>query len=463
MDWNHKDPLQWDWENSALFNGKEDEISKSTGENGWKAEVGVISNSSVYSSGSGTFCISDLGNCSSKSSISVSVGSSPKVGNNISEVNFEAAEVLIDNQNNNNEFDQENVTQPSPILVGRASAAEPPIGLKLGKRTYFENFGAANIKTTSVSMTKPAASVKRSRGGHQAIQLSYCQVEGCCVDLAAAKDYHRKHRVCESHSKSPKVIVSGLECRFCQQCSRFHDLSEFDQRKRSCRRRLSDHNARRRKPQPDSITFTSSGFSSSSYDERQQMNFFLNLAPYSHSRGSTSSLWGDSRGFSLSVKKGSWINSTKVSVDGQLSIPNLSNTVSAPRDDYNKMISFKSIANEVLNQGLEASVSASNMNGAPDLRRALSLLSSDSWAPPCSEKSSTIVQFASSGPAVGSHPPNLVMESEPECWPYDHFLADQALNFRLIGSQVHDYNNLNRPPYENPLFEANGQFLEFKT
>lgn len=35
---------------------------------------------------------------------------------------------------------------------------------------------------------------------------------------------------------------------------RFHLLSEFDEGKRSCRRRLDGHNRRRRKTQPDVIT-----------------------------------------------------------------------------------------------------------------------------------------------------------------------------------------------------------------
>lgn len=33
--------------------------------------------------------------------------------------------------------------------------------------------------------------------------------------------------------------------------SRFHPLSEFDEGKRSCRRRLAGHNRRRRKTQPE--------------------------------------------------------------------------------------------------------------------------------------------------------------------------------------------------------------------
>jgi hypothetical protein len=48
-----------------------------------------------------------------------------------------------------------------------------------------------------------------------------CQVEGCGLDLSRVKDYHRKHRVCEAHTKSPRVIVAGQERRFCQQCSRW--------------------------------------------------------------------------------------------------------------------------------------------------------------------------------------------------------------------------------------------------
>ena len=47
-----------------------------------------------------------------------------------------------------------------------------------------------------------------------------CQVEGCNVVLANAKEYHKRHKVCEMHSKALKVIVLGTEQRFCQQCSR---------------------------------------------------------------------------------------------------------------------------------------------------------------------------------------------------------------------------------------------------
>ncbi|OMP00897.1 Transcription factor, SBP-box [Corchorus olitorius] len=81
-----------------------------------------------------------------------------------------------------------------------------------------------------------------------------CQVDNCKEDLSGAKDYHRRHKVCEVHSKATKAPVGQQMQRFCQQCSRFHPLSEFDEGKRSCRRRLAGHNRRRRKTQPEDVT-----------------------------------------------------------------------------------------------------------------------------------------------------------------------------------------------------------------
>ncbi|XP_047170547.1 squamosa promoter-binding-like protein 3 isoform X2 [Vigna umbellata] len=78
-----------------------------------------------------------------------------------------------------------------------------------------------------------------------------CQAEKCNADLHEAKQYHRRHKVCECHAKAQVVLVHGTKQRFCQQCSRFHELSEFDDAKRSCRRRLAVHNERRRKNSSD--------------------------------------------------------------------------------------------------------------------------------------------------------------------------------------------------------------------
>lgn len=92
---------------------------------------------------------------------------------------------------------------------------------------------------------------KRYRPSSPGAQFPSCQVDDCKADLRLSKDYHRRHKVCESHSKAAKAQVAHQLQRFCQQCSRFHPLAEFDEGKRSCRRRLAGHNRRRRKTQPD--------------------------------------------------------------------------------------------------------------------------------------------------------------------------------------------------------------------
>lgn len=64
---------------------------------------------------------------------------------------------------------------------------------------------------------------RRLSGGSGGSSSSHrsCQVEGCNADMADAKPYHRRHRVCEYHAKAAVVVVAGLSQRFCQQCSRF--------------------------------------------------------------------------------------------------------------------------------------------------------------------------------------------------------------------------------------------------
>ncbi|KAL9454235.1 hypothetical protein AB3S75_009767 [Citrus x aurantiifolia] len=91
------------------------------------------------------------------------------------------------------------------------------------------------------------SSSKKKKGSSGGSGLRSCQVDKCAADLSDAKQYHRRHKVCEVHAKAQVVLMGGIRQRFCQQCSRFHELSEFDETKRSCRRRLAGHNERRRK------------------------------------------------------------------------------------------------------------------------------------------------------------------------------------------------------------------------
>ncbi|MBA0823753.1 hypothetical protein Goarm_020459, partial [Gossypium armourianum] len=271
MDWNAKTPLQWDWENLMMLNATPTEIPRKLRPEEWDIDgEGGMNSGSFYSSGaaggsggSG----SDLGLASlSKSSKSGSINSSSMGEVKMTKFTSEAFEAIPDDISNQNEAFRAELAGTSPTLEASVGSGEPLLSLKLGKQTYFEDVsGGSNTKNLSYSSTsgQSPAQAKRSKPNCQGIHVPRCQVEDCNFDLSSAKDYHRKHRICESHSKSPKVIVRGQERRFCQQCSKFHGLSEFDEKKRSCRRRLSDHNARRRKPQTEAFHFSGTRFSSS--------------------------------------------------------------------------------------------------------------------------------------------------------------------------------------------------------
>ncbi|KAK7336630.1 hypothetical protein VNO77_17176 [Canavalia gladiata] len=162
-----------------------------------------------------------------------------------------------------------------------SSSSESLNGLKFGQKIYFEDMGLATPATSSVATSSSSSSSKKGRGSSvQPPQPPRCQVEGCKVDLSDAKAYYSRHKVCGMHSKFPTVIVASLQQRFCQQCSRFHQLPEFDQGKRSCRRRLAGHNERRRKPPPSSLLTSRYGrISSSAFDNSGRGgNFLMDLA-----------------------------------------------------------------------------------------------------------------------------------------------------------------------------------------
>ncbi|XP_008237887.1 PREDICTED: squamosa promoter-binding-like protein 14 [Prunus mume] len=111
---------------------------------------------------------------------------------------------------------------------------------------------AGGLTSVEEPVPRPNKRVRSGSPGNGSYPM--CQVDNCKEDLSNAKDYHRRHKVCEIHSKATKAPVAKQMQRFCQQCSRFHPLSEFDEGKRSCRRRLAGHNRRRRKTQPEDVT-----------------------------------------------------------------------------------------------------------------------------------------------------------------------------------------------------------------
>ncbi|KAF3607088.1 hypothetical protein DY000_02047120 [Brassica cretica] len=230
MDCNMTSPL-WDWDHFLMSNPSKTEDDKRQPSTEWGIEKGegiesIFPSFERVSSGSTTGFST---NSSSPVFRHAKLASETSPGDSCSNIDF---------------------------VQVKTSTAESDLCLKLGKQTYCEDvWGRSNNEVSAVSVKLLAPSVvarKKSKPyGQSSMQVPRCQVDGCELDLSSAKDYHRKHRVCENHSKCPKVTVGGLERRFCQQCSRLHAVSEFDEKKRSCRKRLSHHNARRRKPQRD--------------------------------------------------------------------------------------------------------------------------------------------------------------------------------------------------------------------
>ena len=227
MECNAKPSLQWEWDNLISFGTSSAENLRKQRPMDWENDgfdcttfySSSFATEAAYGGGSSG---SDLAHAFSKSSKSTSISSSSA---EVRTYNFtsEAGESVPPGELGSSEEFAMGI-DASPSLELSFGSGDPVLGLKLGKRTYFEDFWEVeNAKGSAlpVSLASSSASpVKKSKTLSQKLQTPHCQVEGCNLDLSSAKDYHRKHRICENHSKFPKVVVSGVERRFCQQCSR---------------------------------------------------------------------------------------------------------------------------------------------------------------------------------------------------------------------------------------------------
>ncbi|KAK4343760.1 hypothetical protein RND71_036854 [Anisodus tanguticus] len=266
------------------------------------------------------------------------------------------------------------------LELGSASGnSTSPDGLKFGKKIYFEH----------VVGVAPQPKKGRQQGCRQSPK---CQVEGCEADLSDVKAYYSRHKVCATHSKSATAIVSGLQQRFCQQCSsgkylmrlflcrctliclvvlsqhqiKFHRLPEFDQGKRSCRRRLAGHNERRRKPPPGSLLSNRYGNLSSSIFENNSRSgsFLVDFTAYPNL---TEGAWSNSR-----TSERGWDNQTTAS--GKfLQSPWLNSCENSTSD-----LILQGSAGRTSYSG-PGIPSGNCFPGVSDSSGALSLLSNESW------------------------------------------------------------------------------------
>jgi len=102
-----------------------------------------------------------------------------------------------------------------------------------------------------------------------------CLADGCKLELNGNGAYNLRYRLCEDHIKAMTLFQGGVAKRFCQQCSRLHEMSEFEGKRRSCISSLRLHKQRQRakllKKQMESEAASGSPSSSFSGGELQPL------------------------------------------------------------------------------------------------------------------------------------------------------------------------------------------------
>ena len=91
-----------------------------------------------------------------------------------------------------------------------------------GSASCSNNSAVANGDTNHVVSVqrRQSSEEERPRKGSSSSTPPSCQVDGCHADLSGARDYHKRHKVCEAHTRTSLVRIKNIEHRFCQQCSR---------------------------------------------------------------------------------------------------------------------------------------------------------------------------------------------------------------------------------------------------
>ncbi|KAI7997543.1 Squamosa promoter-binding-like protein 17 [Camellia lanceoleosa] len=176
-------------------------------------------------------------------------------------------------------------------------------GLKFGQKIYFEDLGigappksgggsssssavAAAVSGGSVPSTPP----KKGRSG-AVHDLDNIKGQGSLASHAHSSNVRHAMSTSRGCNLQLACCSAGFDIRIAHfhmwlkseylsfdssmLSSMFHQLPEFDQGKRSCRRRLAGHNERRRKPPPGSLLSSRYGRLSSSVFENSRGGGFL--------------------------------------------------------------------------------------------------------------------------------------------------------------------------------------------
>ncbi|KAJ7955020.1 Squamosa promoter-binding-like protein [Quillaja saponaria] len=153
----------------------------------------------------------------------------------------------------------ESLELPHPEELPPQEAPSPDRVRKRDPRMTCSNFLAGRVPCACPELDKQLEEEeatlpgkKRPRTVRASTGIARCQIPGCEADISELKGYHRRHRVCLRCANASTVVLDGETKRYCQQCGKFHILSDFDEGKRSCRRKLERHNNRRRRKSTDS-------------------------------------------------------------------------------------------------------------------------------------------------------------------------------------------------------------------
>lgn len=95
-----------------------------------------------------------------------------------------------------------------------------------------------------VSSAKPDG--KAAAPSNEKTETIICQVCAKEVPSNSIRKYIRVRKVCNGCRTSECVVKNGKKMRFCQLCSWFHPVDNFEGKRHSCKNALEKHNQRRR-------------------------------------------------------------------------------------------------------------------------------------------------------------------------------------------------------------------------
>jgi hypothetical protein len=157
-------------------------------------------------------------NCSILHEVFSMVKSEPDTGHQLHEAAPAVLKLGLRLPEKNEEGEEEVVFKGSSSSSVAAVAAETATATSVAVAAVAPPPPVVAVVSSSSSPSHPSS--KKQRVMSPGSQNPRCQVEGCTADLSASKEYHRKHKVCEMHSKASRAMAGGREQRFCQQCSR---------------------------------------------------------------------------------------------------------------------------------------------------------------------------------------------------------------------------------------------------